>query len=302
MKGMIQVKKEKNKIQKKVPVIKVGTHKKSVLVLWGILIFSLCFAVYKNFTAIDQHTTHEKTVVEEKLVDTSGLQSYVVSFANVYFTWQNNKAAIEKRTEAINRYLTEELQQLNVDSVRIDIPTSSAVKDIQILRVEKQKESNYKVTFSIQQEITESKKKSMVDSTYEVTVHQDVNGNKVMIQNPTMTAGVRKSNYEPKQLESDGSVDSKTTEEVTKFLETFFKLYPSATEEELSYYVKDKVLKPINKDLVFSEIRNLVIQIKKGKMKVEFRIVYINQDTKISEIYNYKIKLNHINKQYHIVN
>ncbi|WP_260663657.1 conjugal transfer protein [Enterococcus casseliflavus] len=285
------MKKEKNKIQKKLPILKIGTHKKSVFVLWSILIFSLCFAIYKNFTAIDQHTTHEKTVVEEKLVDTSGIQSYVTSFANAYFTWQNNKEAIEKRTEAINQYLTEELQQLNVDSVRIDIPTSSVVKDIQILKVAKQKESNYKVTFSIQQEITESKNKSMVDSTYEVTVHQDANGNKVIIQNPTMTAEIEKSNYEPKQLESDGSVDSKTTKDVTKFLETFFKLYPTATEEEISYYVKDEVLKPINKKLVFSEINKLKLQKNGKKIYSEFSIVYINRDTKMREIFWYKINL-----------
>lgn len=291
MKGMIQVKKEKNKIQKKIPVIKVGTHKKSVLVLWGILIFSLCFAIYKNFTAIDQHTTHEKTIVEEKLVDTSGIQSYVESFANAYFTWQNNKEAIEKRTEAINQYLTEELQQLNVDSVRIDIPTSSAVKAIQILKVEKQKESNYKVTFSIQQEITESKKKTVVDPTYEVTVHQDRDGDKVIIQNPTMTSGVEKSNYQSKQLESDGSVDSKTTEEVTKFLETFFKLYPTATEEELSYYVKDKVLKPINKDLMFSEIINQTFIEAADKISVSICIKYIDKQTKIVQIFDYQFSI-----------
>lgn len=285
------MKKEKNKTQKKLPILKIGTHKKSVFVLWSILIFSLCFAIYKNFTAIDQHTTHEKTVVEEKLVDTSGIQSYVTSFANAYFTWQNNKEAIEKRTEAINQYLTEELQQLNVDSVRIDIPTSSAVKATQILKVEKQKESNYKVTFSIQQEITESKNKSMVDSTYEVTVHQDANGNKVIIQNPTMTAEIEKSNYEPKQLESDGSVGSKTTKDVTKFLETFFKLYPTATEEEISYYVKDEVLKPINKKLVFSEINKLKLQKNGKKIYSEFSIVYINRDTKMREIFWYKINL-----------
>ena len=294
------MKKKKNKIQKRLPIIKVGTRKKSVLVLWGILIFSLCFAVYKNFTAIDQHTTHEKTVVEEKLVDTSGIQSYVESFANTYFTWQNNKTAIEKRTETINQYLSEELQQLNVGLVRIDIPTSSAVKDIQILKVEKQKESNYKVTFSIQQEITESKNKSTVDSTYEVTVHQDSNGDKVMIQNPTMTAGVEKSNYEPKQLESDDSVDSKTTEEVTKFLETLFKLYPTATEEELSYYVKGKVLKPINKDLVFSEIKNLLLRYNGKNTNANFSVVYINKKTKMIQVFQYKVNLFKVEDQYQI--
>ena len=36
-----------------------GQHKKSVIALWVVLIASVSFGVYKNFTAIDQHTTHE---------------------------------------------------------------------------------------------------------------------------------------------------------------------------------------------------------------------------------------------------
>lgn len=40
--------------------MKVGTHKKSVLLLWAVLLASTSFGVYKNFTAIDTHTVHEK--------------------------------------------------------------------------------------------------------------------------------------------------------------------------------------------------------------------------------------------------
>ena len=52
-------KKEKPIKEKKVRTMKVGTHKKSVIALWVVLIASVSFGVYKNFTAIDQHTTHE---------------------------------------------------------------------------------------------------------------------------------------------------------------------------------------------------------------------------------------------------
>ena len=40
--------------------MKVGTHKKTVIALWLVLIASVSFGVYKNFTAIDMHTVHEK--------------------------------------------------------------------------------------------------------------------------------------------------------------------------------------------------------------------------------------------------
>ena len=52
-------KKEKPIKEKKVRTMKVGTHKKSVIALWVVLIASVSFGVYKNFTAIDQHTTQQ---------------------------------------------------------------------------------------------------------------------------------------------------------------------------------------------------------------------------------------------------
>lgn len=41
-------------------------------------------------------------------------------------------ATIENRTKKINGYLTEELQQLNQELIRRDIPTSSQVQAIHI--------------------------------------------------------------------------------------------------------------------------------------------------------------------------
>lgn len=55
-------------------------------------------------------------------------------------------------------------------------------------------------------------------------------------------------------------------EEITDFLETFFKLYPSATEKELSYYVSNQALAPINKDYVFSELLNPVYVMKDNQV------------------------------------
>ena len=57
-------KQTENVKEKKVRTVKVGTHKKTVIALWVVLIASVSFGVYKNFTAIDQHTTHEKEIIE----------------------------------------------------------------------------------------------------------------------------------------------------------------------------------------------------------------------------------------------
>ena len=74
----------------------------------------------KNFTAIDQHTTHEKEIIELRLQDTNGIENFVKNFAKSYYTWNNSKEAIESRTQAISGYLTKELQDLNVDTIRTD--------------------------------------------------------------------------------------------------------------------------------------------------------------------------------------
>ena len=58
MKNMFKKNKKstENVKEKKVRTVKVGTHKKTVIALWVVLIASVSFGVYKNFTAIDQHT------------------------------------------------------------------------------------------------------------------------------------------------------------------------------------------------------------------------------------------------------
>ena len=88
-------KQTENVKEKKVRTVKVGTHKKTVIALWVVLIASVSFGVYKNFTAIDQHTTHEKEIIELRLQDTNGIENFVKNFAKSYYTWNNSKEAIE---------------------------------------------------------------------------------------------------------------------------------------------------------------------------------------------------------------
>ena len=56
--------------------MKVGTHKKSVLLLWAVLLASTSFGVYKNFTAIDTHTVHEKEIIQLRSVSYTHLDVY----------------------------------------------------------------------------------------------------------------------------------------------------------------------------------------------------------------------------------
>lgn len=86
---------EKAPKNKKVRTMKVGTHKKSVLLLWAVLLASTSFGVYKNFTAIDTHTVHEKEIIQLRLNDTNGIENFVKNFAKAYYSWDTSKEAIE---------------------------------------------------------------------------------------------------------------------------------------------------------------------------------------------------------------
>ena len=254
------VKRKKTK-EKRIRVKKVGIHRKSVIFMWILLIGSVSFGIYKNFTAIDMHTVHEKEVIKQNVVDTNGLESYVKNFAKTYHSWSNNKEALESRTNALKEYLTDEVQKINAEMIRSDVPTSSSVSDVQIWDVTKTAEDEYTVTYVISQVITENGQQNTIESAYKTTIHVDNNGDMVVIKNPTVCGVPGKSDYQPKQPENDMDVTADEREEITEFLNTFFKLYPTAEEKELAYYVKDEALKPINhEEYVFSKISNAVFQ------------------------------------------
>ncbi|WP_332868814.1 conjugal transfer protein [Clostridioides difficile] len=284
-------KKEKPIKEKKVRTIKVGTHKKTVIALWVVLVASVSFGVYKNFTAIDMHTVHEKETIQLRLNDTNGIENFVKNFAKSYYSWSNSKEAIEARTQAINDYLTKELQDLNVDTVRTDIPTSSTVQDVLIWDVAQSGENTFTATYEVDQQIKEGDQTRNVKETYTVKVYVDAGGDMVIIQNPTLAPAMKKSDYEPKAQEADNSVDADTVNDATGFLETFFKLYPTATETELAYYVAGNALEPINGDYLYSELVNPVFTADGDNIKVKVAVKFIDNQTKATQVSQYELTL-----------
>ncbi|RHS07508.1 conjugal transfer protein [Coprobacillus sp. AF13-4LB] len=284
-------KESKPKKEKKVPVMKVDTHRKTVIALWLVLIASVSFGVYKNFTAIDMHTVHEKEVIEQRIIDTNKIENFVKAFVKSYYSWSNTQESIDKRTATINNYLTKSLQDLFVYTERQDIPTCSTVTDVKIWDIEQAGTDDFTVVYSVDQTVTEGETSIGYTSAYMVVVHVDGDGNMVITQNPTISSTPTKSSYEPKAKESDGTVDAATTEEVTEFLETFFKLYPTATKKELAYYVAGNVLEPVNCDYVFSELVNPIF-IKSGEqVKVSVSVKYLDQRTKAIQISQFDLTL-----------
>ncbi len=277
--------------ENKIPVMKIGTNKKCVIALWIILIGSVSFGVYKNFTAIDKKTVYEKEIIEEKIIDTNSIENFVKQFAKEYYSWENNSESINNRTTKINSYLTEELQLLNKDTIRPDISTTSSVNEVQIWKVEEISDNEYEVIYCVDQSVKEGEEIKYERSSYEVVVKVDDSGNMIIIKNPTISNIPGRLEYKYKKKETDETIDSNIIKEVTEFLNTFFKLYPTATVNELSYYANENILKPINKEYIFSELVDPIFR-KEGKnIKVSTSVKYIDQITKAIQISQYEFTL-----------
>ena len=141
---------------------------------------------YKNFTAIDTHTVHEKEIIQLRLNDTNGIENFVKNFAKAYYSWDTSKEAIEARTTEISKYLTKELQDLNADTIRTDIPNSATVTNVLVWNVKQSGTDDFTVAYEVDQQVKEGEQTQAVIENYTVMVHVDKGGAMVITQNPTL--------------------------------------------------------------------------------------------------------------------
>ena len=298
---MFQNKNKNQEKQKKPRVLHIGTRRPVVIALWALLICAFAFAVYKDFTAVDTHTVHETTVVQEEITDTNAIESFVTNFAKVYYSWEQSADSIGQRTENLTYYLTDELQALNADTVRSDVPVSSKVDDVQIWSVEKSEGNVYKVVFTVSQNVVNGEESSVITSVYEVSVYMDDTGDMVIIQSPTVTGKPAKSDYVPKAAEPDGTVSAEETTEITEFLTTFFTLYPAATEQELSYYVSGDALPVIGNDsYVFAGLVNPVFAKNGDAVTANVAVQYLDQRTGMTQVSQFELEMRQVDGNWKI--
>lgn len=287
---------------KKIKIKNIGLRRKTTAVLWVLLFGSLAFGVYKNFTAIDRHTVHEEKIIETKVVDTHLISSYVEEFVQIFYSWKPEKNELEKRTEALKHFLPEDLQQLNQQMIRSDIPTSSVVKKVKIWKVSQLNQNDYSVVYSVTQEIEESKgekkERREVDSAFAVTVKTNMRDKLAIITNPVMASAPQKLILKTDPIQDDMRVEQKIKEDILEFLNTFFKVYPSAKRTELAYYVNDKNIKEINKDYTFSEIKQINYFKSTSGIEVKAVAVYLDKETKAIHQFTYDLFLEKTEKNW----
>ena len=208
-----------------------------------------------------------------------------------------------QRTDALTGYLTENLQRLTADTVKSDVAVSSSVKDVQIWSVEQNgSENDFAVVFTVAQMISDGKKKDTVSSVYKTAVHKDDNGDMVITQAPTITGKPAKSAYTPKTAEPDGTVSAAESEDIADFLITFFTLYPTATEKELSYYVSGDSMPPVKcADYTFSQLKSTVLNKNGDTVTATVAVEYLDSVTQMTQISQFELVLKLVDGNWKII-
>lgn len=207
-------------------------------------------------------------------------------------------------TDALTVYLTEDLQRMTNESVKSDVAVSSSVQNVQIWSVEQigGSESDFEVVFTVTQTISDGTKKDSISGSYETAVHKDSSGDMVITQTPTITAKPGKSDYEPERVEPNGTVSSDDTKDITDFLNTFFALYPTATEKELTYYVSDDSMPPIKcADYTFTQLKNTVLRKDGESVKANVSVEYADAATQMTQISQFELTLKKVDGNWKIV-
>ena len=97
------------------------------------------------------------------------------------------------------------------------------------------------------------------------------------------------------------SEDGTVSDEINEFLTTFFKLYPTSTMSELSYYVNEGILKTIGKDYIFQELVNPIYNRKDNQVTVSLSVKYLDQQTKATQVSQFNLTLEKSSSNWKII-
>lgn len=280
--------KKEQKEKRKGPVMSSWKKRRIIAYgCWGLLAVSFAFAVYKNFTAIDRETVYEKKTVVERVENYSGIESFTENFARLYFSYSTDSEEQMKWKSELEDYMQKPLLDMNAGSR--ELLNTVTVSKVQLWSVKPLTESN--TDFRVIYTVTQETKNIEETSAWMMDVHTE-NGSYVVTKNPAVTNMPGKSGYETERLKASDSLETEDREKIQEFLNTFYKIYPKATEKELVYYVKDKSVKPIGKDYKLESIDNLTIQkTGKGEYTVSCSVKYLDNILGMSVLNQYELQL-----------
>ncbi|MGN0026513.1 MAG: conjugal transfer protein, partial [Clostridium sp.] len=224
-----------------------------------------------------------------------GITTFSNKFIHSYFSFSNDDNKRKERLEDLKKYMLDDIVNSTTRNIENMKGISSKVNGVDFWSIEKEEpleNNNYKVVFTVYQELEmPDKNKKWLEDNYYIIVHKDHN-NYVIIQNPTITTKPEKGMFESrKMLNADVNVSNEEKDNINNFLNMFFKVYPKASYEELGYYVKNDV-KELKKNLEFIGLENLTIS-KKDDLtyNVSVNVVYKNPETQFQSMNYFEIEV-----------
>ncbi|KML32371.1 conjugal transfer protein [Rossellomorea marisflavi] len=230
---------------------------------------------------------------EKNLAASEGGQSFSENFAKEYFNWEREGDKIKDRADRLAPYIADGLDEQAGLSYE-GMEWSSKLHDAQVWNVEATGEDTALVTLRVSHELQkvtppdkEAVEKAKKDKKDPPEPKEETSGpHEKFINIPVKTDGrsfvVHQIPYfvaSPKKpdIKADSTVnekgkvdDPKIREEATSFLNTFFKVYTTGTQEELSYYIEENSIQSMNGIMTFKEVQNLIV--KNGQQKDDYDV------------------------------
>ncbi|MGD7050774.1 conjugal transfer protein [Rossellomorea marisflavi] len=258
----------------------------------------------------------EKESKERNFALSQGAQTFSVNFVKEYFNWENDDEKKLDRADRLSSYIASGLDEQAGLSYE-GMEWSSKMKDAQVWNVESTGADSALVTVRVSQVLTkvtppdkEAVEKAKKDKKDPPEPKVETTGpHEKFINIPVKTDGksfvVHQIPYfvaSPKKpdIKADSVVDeegkekvedSTIREEATSFLNTFFKVYTTGTQEELSYYVDKNSIQSMHGIMTFKEIQNLIV--KKGQQKNDYEvsatIIFTENGSKGQVVYPYHL-------------
>lgn len=271
------MKKEKKKKETKTKAYRSKKTRVSKVILiggWLLLFSSIGFGIYNNITAISTYTIHEKEIIKETLIDTTGLENFVKRFGTAYFTVYPTTSEQDQQRELVNHYLADNLSM--PATLPAELKEAVKVESVSIWSIEKT--NDQKDVYQMILEVELRKDKETFTRAYSVDVYVSKQQFAV-VKLPVLARIPQTASIEVKETIGTGVIDADKRETVENFLSIFFAVYPKADFTELLYYGRD--LTAIETDLTFLETTQIKMNEDKGLISVNCTVVYKDNETEL---------------------
>lgn len=242
--------------------------------------------------------------MEVNIATSEGAQSFSQNFALDYFDWQNSDEGIKKRIERLQPYLANGLDKQAGLSFE-GMEWNSRLSKSQVWNIEETGNNSALITLRVEHLLKKTTQSDPKKDPQEKTTGPYEKYFVVPIKTDGKSFVVHKVPYfiaaEAKpEITSESSIDEqgklpdpKLQDEITSALNTFFKVYTSGTQEELSYYMKGDQIKTMTGIITFKEVKDLVI--KQGESPQEYEVnamvVFQENQSKAQVVYPYELTL-----------